>query len=349
MQAVAHKHVSFLRQSGHTVKVLHSRVDHGSYLSEELDYHRVKWPSSIWGLKKFPGHYAFKLHRMSLEVFEHALDFRPDVIYAEGPVVSYLLDKKLGIPIIFHPHGLEVLQLSYGFIDTLRFFWLKKLVKKHCRMADAVCSQGGELLDIIVEKGGGNPSNVHLIANSFDVQGEAKSKVAKGKRFLFVGRIEARKRLSLLLDFFTKNPNLSLDVVGSDQLGPSVPNIVFHGIVRNKDKLRNMYKEAHFLLLPSTAEGMPTVILEALSVGTPVVSTNVGACSELVIDGETGWCVNSLDADQFCNAIIQAHSVTDLDYGRFSRNGIDRLKSFNSAEIVKDQLLSIFNHCRDKS
>jgi glycosyltransferase involved in cell wall biosynthesis len=43
--------------------------------------------------------------------------------------------------------------------------------------------------------------------------------------------------------------------------------------------------------LPSSWEGMPNVILEAMACGKPAVTTNVGGCAELVVEGETGFLV----------------------------------------------------------
>ena len=53
------------------------------------------------------------------------------------------------------------------------------------------------------------------------------------------------------------------------------------------------------------SEGMPTVILEAMTCGKPVVTTDVGAVRELVADGQTGMVVEPLDTDAIAAAVIQ--------------------------------------------
>lgn len=57
--------------------------------------------------------------------------------------------------------------------------------------------------------------------------------------------------------------------------------------------------------LPSSAEGMPLVILEAMAQGKPVVATAVGGTPELVVDGETGLLVPPGDVDALADALAQ--------------------------------------------
>jgi glycosyltransferase involved in cell wall biosynthesis len=54
-------------------------------------------------------------------------------------------------------------------------------------------------------------------------------------------------------------------------------------------RVRREILAARALVLPSFAEGLPVVLIEAMSLGRPVLSTYVAGIPELVIDGETGW------------------------------------------------------------
>jgi glycosyltransferase involved in cell wall biosynthesis len=57
------------------------------------------------------------------------------------------------------------------------------------------------------------------------------------------------------------------------------------------------------LVLPSFAEGLPVVIMEALALGRPVVSTFVAGIPELVQPGHNGWLVPAGDAEALAKAI----------------------------------------------
>lgn len=77
---------------------------------------------------------------------------------------------------------------------------------------------------------------------------------------------------------------------------------------------------AKALLLPSSIEGMPAVILESFYSKTPVIAYNVGGISEVVKSGETGWLIKAGDEEGFVYAIhevLQApnhHTITENAY-----------------------------------
>lgn len=74
-------------------------------------------------------------------------------------------------------------------------------------------------------------------------------------------------------------------------------------------EVRAQYAEADVVVLPSVIlengdrDGIPNVLIEAMAMGVPVVSTSVSAIPELVRDGETGWLVAPADAEALAGAI----------------------------------------------
>lgn len=90
--------------------------------------------------------------------------------------------------------------------------------------------------------------------------------------------------------------------------------------------------------LPSTAEGLPLVILEAMAQGKPVVASSVGGTPELVVHGETGLLVPPADIDALCGAL--AALLTDGERARrLGEAGADRVRTkFNAATMAKNIL-----------
>ena len=61
--------------------------------------------------------------------------------------------------------------------------------------------------------------------------------------------------------------------------------------------------EAQALVLPSFAEGLPMVVMEAMAAGRPVIATAIAGVPELVVSGETGWIIPAGDAVVLAEAI----------------------------------------------
>jgi glycosyltransferase involved in cell wall biosynthesis len=76
------------------------------------------------------------------------------------------------------------------------------------------------------------------------------------------------------------------------------------GHVRNRQELVELYHRADMFVLPSHHEGMPTVLLEALACGLPVVSTGVGGALEVIIDRENGLLVPPADPEALAGALL---------------------------------------------
>jgi glycosyltransferase involved in cell wall biosynthesis len=70
-------------------------------------------------------------------------------------------------------------------------------------------------------------------------------------------------------------------------------------------------KRMDLFVLPSLWEGLPTVLLESMACGVPVVATDIPGTNELVRDRENGWMVHPTNEDALAEAIINALSEPD--------------------------------------
>lgn len=83
------------------------------------------------------------------------------------------------------------------------------------------------------------------------------------------------------------------------------PYVAFAGWVVGEKK-NTLLKNSQLFVLPSHNEGLPIAILEAISYGLPVVSTNVGSIAEAVRDGENGYLVEPENVNALAEALEKA-------------------------------------------
>lgn len=76
----------------------------------------------------------------------------------------------------------------------------------------------------------------------------------------------------------------------------------YHGEI-SSDKVPEVLKDSSLLLLPSYREGYPGIIIEALSVGLPVLSTTAGGIPEMISNGVEGFLITPGDVDSACRYI----------------------------------------------
>lgn len=69
------------------------------------------------------------------------------------------------------------------------------------------------------------------------------------------------------------------------------------------EEVRHRLLEARAMVLPSFAEGLPVVIMEALALGRPVITTYIAGIPELVLDGECGWLVPAGSVEALTDAM----------------------------------------------
>ena len=79
-------------------------------------------------------------------------------------------------------------------------------------------------------------------------------------------------------------------------------NCRFLGAV-NPDKVRELYAQADLFVLPSFAEGIPVVLMEAMAMGVPCISTLINGIPELIESGKQGILVPPSDSVALCGAI----------------------------------------------
>lgn len=174
----------------------------------------------------------------------------------------------------------------------------------------------------------------------------------------FVGNISPQKGLEYFIKVVHKvvnktNTKVKFIIVGGASVGhnkyyASLKNqitelnldkdIVFLGNM-SRAQIRNILSVMDIFLMTSIAEGTPLVIFEAMSMGIPVVATDVGGISEQVVNGETGLVLFSKDVNAIAKAVVYLLKNENVRE-HFGINARERAEEFFSLnKCIEEHLL----------
>lgn len=172
----------------------------------------------------------------------------------------------------------------------------------------------------------------------------------KGNYAVYVGRLSQEKGIRTLIKAWT-GINMKLKIIGDGPLKNELTalpendlkNIEFLGYL-DRDIILEIVSGATFQIVPSEwYEGFPMVLLEAFACGTPVIGSDIGSISEIVVDGETGLKFEPGNSDELKSAIQSLLSNQEhLQQLRIStRNAFDQKYS---KDISYNILMNIYNN-----
>ena len=122
---------------------------------------------------------------------------------------------------------------------------------------------------------------------------------------LYIGRLVPEKGQAVLLEAVAllakRGHEIGVTLAGDGALRSELESlaerlglasqVTFLGAV-SQDELRRLYEKASIFCLPSFAEGVPVVLMEAMAMGVPVISTRIAGIPELIENGRSGFLVS---------------------------------------------------------
>lgn len=142
-----------------------------------------------------------------------------------------------------------------------------------------------------------------------------------GPSLAFAGRLTAQKSLEVALAAVAANEGVTLLVAGDGDERPQLERqasalglgarVRFLGPLR-RERVVELFRAADAAILSSNWENFPHTVVEALAVGTPVLSTATGGVAEMVTDGENGLLVPAGDPDALSAAVGRFFADTKL-------------------------------------
>ncbi len=180
----------------------------------------------------------------------------------------------------------------------------------------------------------------------------ADDKGLRSRTFVCVARLSAQKGLSVLVEaasILAREQRFVVRVIGDGELRADLERQIagsgadgFVELVgwRDAEGVRAALLEARALVLPSFAEGLPIVLMEALALGRPVVSTTIAGIPELV-DDRNGWTVRPGSAEALAAAMRAALNASPDDLRAMSAIGQERVRRYHDLDVNAAQLASL--------
>ncbi|HEX2016535.1 MAG TPA: glycosyltransferase [Solirubrobacteraceae bacterium] len=233
--------------------------------------------------------------------------------YATYPTLTAWVVRRLaGIPYTFTAHAHDI------YVD-------QSLLEVKVKEAEAVVTISDFNRGFLWPYGAGRARRVEVVRYGIDVGRFAyqeRTLPADGPvRLLCVASLQEYKGHRYLIEALAQSPTLervSVDLVGGGHLDGELRRLAaelgvgdrvrFHGALPEPRVLELLNASDGFVLPSIVAgdgqmEGLPNVLIEALAVGVPVVSTRISGIPELIRDGDTGLLAEAADAGSLARAL----------------------------------------------
>jgi glycosyltransferase involved in cell wall biosynthesis len=265
----------------------------------------------VWGLLKFRKEIMKKKY---------------DILYIHCPelILPFLGDNKTVV--VYHVHGEPQHTLKVSRFSIFRFhifsFLYNTIIKIAITKSKKVIWVSQKALKSYLGEKYSKEKNI-VIPSPYDSSlfclCEEDNLVKKTNQIIiFVGRLSAVKNLNLLIDSFKlvreekKNVKLILCGDGEERIKLErnveerglKDDVIFTGYLK-REEIRFFLNKADVFVLTSLKEGSPVCVVEALAMGVPVVTVDVGDVKEIIRDGYNGYVVERYDPVLISTAIVK--------------------------------------------
>jgi glycosyltransferase involved in cell wall biosynthesis len=247
-------------------------------------------------------------------------------IAENSATVAMLASTLSGIPFSMTVHGPGI------FYDPRKW----SLGTKIARSAFTVCITSFCKSQCMVFADQADFDKLHVVRCSVtpEFTGVTPLPIPAAPRLVCVGRLCPEKGMLLLVQavarYVAAGGAVELRFIGDGPSRQPIEQLIArHGLQGSVTLLgwqgsavvRSEIEASRALVLPSFAEGLPIVIMEALALGRPVITTRIAGIPELVVDGATGWLVAAGSVDELVGAIGAVAAAPQAELERVGRRG----------------------------
>ncbi|MDG1716704.1 MAG: glycosyltransferase family 4 protein [Saprospiraceae bacterium] len=248
--------------------------------------------------------------------------------------------------------------LGYSFLKGGPISFISNVLYKLAfKISDGVVFQNSDDLELFTNLGIVDINKTKLIRGSgidVDYFQRSSKNVSNNFELLFVGRLLLDKGVLELLEAFSKvlqsDSEIVLTLVGGIDHGNPASideeiiakyeseNIRFVGHQAN---VKNYIEVSDAVILPSYREGLPRVLLEAMSMSKPIIATNVAGCREVVNHDSNGYLVESKNICSLEDAILKMINLDNVERLRMGEIGRELVELYFSDKVVTNGFLEL--------
>ena len=227
-----------------------------------------------------------------------------------------------------------------GYLEVKK--WNKVVLQKY---VDWFLPPSKFMMDTCV-KGGYSPEKFRVLCNFIDVtklpEVSAQTQIKKDY-YVYLGRVNEVKGVRTLCKAAAQLDK-KLIVIGDGELLPELKetykncsHIEFKGLMQWEEFMPILQKARMMVLPAEWSENNPLTVIEAQSLGTPVLGANIGGIPELIEEGVSGMTFTSGDVEDLKDKILKMFEH-HFDYEAIAKNAIERY----SSEAYYEKLMKIY-------
>lgn len=217
--------------------------------------------------------------------------------------------------------NINTLSSKINATKTFKQYIIYSLLKKIFYKVDYIINQCKGMQDDLLEILNLNQKKNIIIYNPVNKIIEnasiESSHIVKEDYFLCIGRLEKQKSFDTAIEAFAifskTHPTYRLKIVGKGSLEKDLRVKVNSLNIQNKVDFEGFqanvieyYKKARATLLTSLYEGFPNVLIESITLGTPVISLDIpSGPREIIVKGVNGYLVENKDLEAFSSSMIE--------------------------------------------
>ncbi len=332
----------------HEVHIFTTKLNRDTPSVEEVEgviVHRFFTPKIIWNINPV----FFILRNLWNESFDVVHVHSHLYFTSIQAAITRIFRKN---PLIMHIHGglgLPPMRNTSFFQLCTKTFYDKIISSNLFRLSDLIASVCKRDLNILGKQYNIPARKLIHIPNAIDTNLFNRRKQVKkgendGQKIVFVGDMEPWKGPEYIISAYRILKNSGIDaellMIGDGSLRPFLQKIskgdgiTFTGQLPH-NKVVEILSEADIFVLPSLWEGAPTVILEAMASGIPVIATTVGGIPELIQDGKTGILVSPRSSVKIAHAL--KHLIEEPEFGQYlAKNAQIKVNERNNFQNIAD-------------